>query len=89
MIDYSLDYSSIPESTIETLTAWIESARPVGHFCGAVISNDLREACARADLRNRAALYEIVAWLYNHAPIGSWGYADALKEWPRRLKESV
>lgn len=81
-----IDYSLIPESTIETLTAWITSGRPMGHFCEAVVSNDLREACARADERNRHALFEIVAWLYNHAPIQSWGSPEALEEWPLRFR---
>jgi hypothetical protein len=78
-----IDYSKIPETTLETLTAWIEHARPMGHFCSAVVANDLREACARADEYNRAVLFEIVAWLHNHAPIGSWGSRASLKRWPR------
>jgi hypothetical protein len=82
-----IDYSKIPESTIEALTAWIEQGRPMGHFCAAVVSNDLREACARADDRNRAALWEIVAWLHNHAPIASWGSPAALKRWPDMISQ--
>lgn len=81
-----IDYSRIPESTIETLTAWITSARPMGSFCEAVVSNDLREACARADRFNARALFEIVTWLYNNAPIGSWGSPAALKRWPERFR---
>jgi hypothetical protein len=81
-----IDYSRIPESTIETLTAWIEGGRPMGDFCEAVVSNDLREACARADEHNRHALFEIVAWLYNYAPICSWGSPKVLKTWPEALK---
>jgi hypothetical protein len=82
-----IDYSRIPESTLETLTAWIESGRPMGHFCAAVVANDLREACARADEQNARALHDIVAWLYNYAPIGSWGSPEVLKIWPEALKE--
>jgi len=77
-----IDYSKIPDSTRETLEAWIHSARPMGSFCTAVVANDLAEACARADDRNRHALFEIVAWLHNHAPLGSWGSPRALIEWP-------
>ena len=83
MAQLMIDYSKIPGSTIETLTAWIEYGRPMGHFCEAIVSNDLREACARADERNRAALWEIVAWLHNYAPIGSWGSREALEQWSR------
>ena len=81
-----IDYRRIPESTLETLTAWINSGRPMGQFCTAVVSNDLAEACRRADERNAAALFDIVAWLHNHAPIGSWGSPNVLKTWPAELK---
>jgi len=79
------DYSRIPATTLETLKAWIEHGRPMGSFCTAIVSNDLREACSRADQSNRAALFEIVAWLHNYAPIASWGSPQALKSWPRML----
>ena len=39
-----IDYRRIPESTIETLTAWIDWGRPMGSFCQAVVANDLRDA---------------------------------------------
>ena len=83
-----IDYRRIPETTIETLTAWIESGRPMGSFCEAVVTNDLREACRRADEGNARALVEIVAWLHNHAPIGSWGSPAALKTWPAKFKRT-
>ena len=73
----------IPRRTQETLEAWIANARPTGSFCAAVIQNDLRLACARADESNHAALFEIVAWMEEHAPAESWGYRGALEEWPQ------
>ena len=82
-----IDYNKIPYSTRETLDAWIRTGRPMGGFCEAVVSNDLREAFGRADENNRAAMYEIVAYLYNTAPIGSWGRPDCLKSWPKQVKE--
>ena len=80
------DYARIPESTLETLTAWIKTGRPMGSFCEAVVANDLKEACKRADERNQEALVDIVKWLYNYAPIGSWGSPTALKMWPERVR---
>ena len=71
---------------MEALQAWIRHARPMGSFCSAVVRNDLLEACARADEHNRAALFEIVAWMYWNAPPASWSYQDALEKWPQILK---
>jgi len=81
-----IDYNKIPESTLETLKAYIQTGRPMGSFCEAVVENNLREACTRADEQNRQALFEIVAWLYNYAPGGSWGYPGAIKSWTAHLK---
>ena len=80
------DYSKIPESTISALKAWIKYARPMGSFCEAVVSNDLREALGRADDDTRAAIFETVAWMYNHAPIDCWGSAEALTSWPKAVR---
>lgn len=85
----TLDYGLIPKHTLETLTEWVTHARPMGSFCKAVISNDLAGACARADSDNRRALFAIVAWLHNKAPIGSWGSPSALQAWPARLHARV
>jgi len=83
------DYSRIPEATMDTLLHWIAQARPMGSFCEAVVSNDLREAMGRADEPNRAALYETVSWLYNNAPIGCWGSPAALRSWPHIVAGEV
>ena len=78
--------AKIPEPTMETLKAWVDSGRPVGGFTGAVLSNDLLEAFRRADLSNRRCIFDIVYWLENWAPRGSYGYAGVLKEWPEVLR---
>lgn len=73
--------AEIPESTLESLKAWISSARPVGHFVGCVLANDLMGAYQRADEWNVVAMPHIVKWLYNVAPSGSWGSEQKMKEW--------
>ena len=65
---------------------WIEHGSPVGHFLSAVIEHDLFEALGRADLDNRAALFEWVRFFTNEAPRRSHG-RGALKGWPERLSE--
>lgn len=83
------DYSKIPPSTLETLQAWIRSARPMGSFCEAVVSNDLKEAFARADDGNIKAMFHTVSWLYNRAPIGAWGNPRCLRDWPKTVAAHV
>lgn len=79
-----IDYAALPDDLREPLRRYIESGLPTGHFLGAVLQNDLREACARADVFNRARLFEIVSWLYNQAPGSCWGSPERFREWVQR-----
>jgi hypothetical protein len=78
------DYSAIPEITRESIDAWVESSRPVGGFLEAVLCNNLRESFARADLHNRAAMFDIVSYLYNECPSACWGSPSRYREWANR-----
>ena len=82
------DYSQIPENTLETLQAWVQTGRPMGSFCTAVVCNDLKEAFARADENNIRAMFHTVSWMYNHAPMECWGSPKALDTWPKIFKEA-
>jgi hypothetical protein len=75
-------YAAIPEHTRESIDAWVESARPVGGFLQAVLSNDLSGAFARADLDNQRAMHAIVSYLYNECPGGCWGSPERYRTWP-------
>lgn len=77
----------IPEITRESIDAWVHDARPTGGFLRAVLSNDLREAFARADLDNRAAMFDIVSYLYNECPGLCWGSYERVAEWPGVIAE--
>lgn len=77
-----LNYDTFPTEHMRgAVKRWIEDGIPPGSFLSAVIANDLKDACGRADDINRAALWQIVAWFYNEAPTGCWGSEDALKSW--------
>ena len=65
-----MDFSKLPERMHGGIRRYIEHGIPPGHFLTAIICNDLREACARADEENRGLLFEYVGFFYNHAPIG-------------------
>lgn len=83
-----LNYDTFPTEHMRgAVKRWIENGIPPGSFLSAVIRNDLKDACGRADDENRRALWQIVAWFYNEAPVGSWGSPDALKSW-RGLNQS-
>lgn len=73
--------SQVPEHLHDGLVEYIVIRRPTGHFLKAVLSNDLREACGRADFESRTALYEIVFFLHNYATSTCWGSPAAVEAW--------
>jgi hypothetical protein len=75
------DWSLIPDSMIGPLRRYIENGIPPGDFMTAVLSNDLREACARADDINRPRLFEYVKFLHAYAPYSCWGSLKSVKAW--------
>lgn len=50
-----------------------------GGFMYAVLTNDLKQACARSDAENRYLLFEIVNYLYNEIPFCIWGSVEAVE----------
>lgn len=81
-----LEESGVPDTLWDGLLSYILDHRPTGSFLEAVINNDLRDACARADQVNRYHLWNIVDFLYNYAPTGCWGHDHATTQW---LKERI
>lgn len=75
--------SGIPYNMHEGLSHYILYGGRTGSFLEAVISNDLKEAVSRADSPNQQALVKYVRFLYNYAPIGSWGSPEAFERWRR------
>lgn len=83
MIDFS--YKSIPDYTMEALSRYIYEHIPTGGFLEAVLSNNLSEACGRADENNQRVLPELVAFLYNKAPGNCWGSPARYAAWIKRI----
>lgn len=79
----------IPPLTATGLNRWIQYGITPGHFLSAVLRNDLREAVAHADDKNRAALPEIVEWLRNNAPMGCWGGPAVMQQWQLSKKHEM
>ena len=76
-----LEYASAPNHLGDGLKRYIEQRVPMGGFMTAVLENNLKEACGRADHINIRLLPEIVGWLYNEAPAQCWGSPAKVKEW--------
>lgn len=74
-------YGDLPRHLRGGLIRYVDHGILPGSFLQAVISNDLREACARADDASRPMLWAIVQWLHWEAPGGSWGSREALVSW--------
>jgi hypothetical protein len=81
-----IDYSTIPETTKDTLDNWEKHALPPGSFGEAVLTNDLQEAFACADDDNIAAMHSIVAYVYNKIPGACHGSVERFRDWPARLR---
>lgn len=75
------DFGDIPPDMCGGITRYIERGIPPGHFLTAVICNDLKQACARADETNRFLLFEYVKFFYNHAPAECWGSDVRFDQW--------
>jgi hypothetical protein len=71
----------VPEHDHYGIIMYINHGIPPGDFLTAVICNDLKEACGRADYINQQAIFKIVQWFYSHAPSPCWGSKQAMKQW--------
>ena len=75
------NHPMVPDHIRETILAYINDRRPTGGFLEAVISNNLVESFARADEINQRAMFYIVSFFYNKAPMACWGSKARYEEW--------
>jgi hypothetical protein len=73
--------SAVPHPLHEGLVEYIAARRPTGQFLRAVLENDLREACIRADEVNRFEIVNIVLFLHGYVPSPAWGSPAAVDAW--------
>ncbi len=76
-----IQYGKLPERFQGGVERYIEHGIMPGDFLSAVICNDLREACGRADLESREQLFELVSWFYTYAPRSCWGSREDMVDW--------
>jgi len=75
------DYGQIRPNIVEGINRFVCYHQRVGHFLTAVLSNDMREAFARADDDNRKTMFQIVAYCHNEIPGNCWGTPEKVKRW--------
>lgn len=66
---------------IETLQRYVNDGVPVGNFLHAVLCNDLQASFIRADEWNRANMFLIVSYCWNHLPDLCWGSPEKVRAW--------
>lgn len=71
----------LPDNLMKSLHRYIIDRCGTGDFLRAVLSNNLFEACGRADHISTAALPAIVGFIYNHAPGNCHGSPEKVKAW--------
>ena len=76
-----VDYSGLPEHMQDVAKLYIELGTPPGGFLEAVLCNRLVESFGKADQINRLAMYAWTTWLWNEAPMGSWGTPEKVDAW--------
>lgn len=83
-----LNYSKYPnQDNVDGVERYIEHGIEPGDFLQAVICNDLKEACVRADRTNQRLFFEIVFWFYNEAPEPCSGSAEKYRAWLERFRK--
>ena len=52
-----------------------------GSFMSALLTNNLYEAVHKADDTNKLQLVQLVDWIFNHLPVGSYGTFAEVRRW--------
>ncbi len=80
-----VDKLSVPEHMHAGIFDWLVYGVQPGGFLSAVLANDLVEAFARADDINQRSMLKWAQYLYNEAPVGSWGSVETCERWAERF----
>ena len=83
------EYAEIPEHIRGGIERYLTELRAPGDFLTAVITNDLRNAFARADEDSLKALRLLNRWFYNRAPSCAHGSHDAMRRWLRAQENDI
>jgi hypothetical protein len=76
---------NVPQHTQDALRRFVEHGYMPGGFLTAVLCGDLFRAASSADSFNRAALFDIAAWVLNYLPMGIYGDEDTMMAHCKRV----
>ena len=76
-----------PPEVVESLLRYWHRRIPTGDFLRAVLENDLRDACGRADDTNIRHLPGIVSFCWWQLPSPAWGSPSKVAAWLAREDE--
>lgn len=76
-----LNHCSVPDSLHDGLIEYVAARRPMGGFLTAVASNDLMQACRRADPVNRFIIWNIVDFFTLYVTSDCWGTPERVAAW--------
>ena len=71
----------MPEDTKAQIDLYVSHGVPLGSFLHAVMCNDLMQAMAYADERNRACMHGICSYVYNEVPAMCHGSVERYDAW--------
>lgn len=78
----SLNYDAMPVLYMrEAVIRYVEDGIPPDSFLCALLSNDLMEACKRADCTNQRHIYEWASFLYCELPFSCYGSPAKIEAW--------
>ena len=80
-------YHMIGKPILEGINRYVLFHQPVGHFLTAVLTNNLRNALARADDGNQIVLHDIVGYCYNEIPGMCQGSPAKYKAWTEMAED--
>lgn len=72
---------TIPEYMHAGIIRYLSEGVIPGDFLLAVLSNDLKESVLRADDANVEIVHVYARFLYQYAPIASWGSREIIRTW--------
>jgi hypothetical protein len=76
-----LEDAEVPRGLHTGLVEYFAARRPTGSFLQACLENDFGQACLRADVENRFALYELALFLFSYVPAPAWGSPEKVAAW--------
>ena len=83
-ITKDIDWERCPETVRDSLKNYVERRLPLGGFLNSVLANDLWSAMFKADLDNRALIYEIVTFIHwEIVPTLCYGSYEKIEAWIR------